>query len=153
MVHRVRADRESALTQLAWTAGLVVWWAGLVWSRLDAADSFNTGRYEYVGAVLLLLSALPARPAAGLARPEVRWRLAAPAVAIVAIVVLVNHDEVLPDAVAERAAGVDRAEIVLYELEAATEPVEPTRGPAGDGPDHGAGLPGEGGAPTGRRST
>ena len=118
LVHRARADRESALTQVAWTAGLVVWWAGLVWSRPDAADSFDTGRYEYVGAVLLLLSAMPARPAAGLARPGVRWRLAAPAVAIVAIVVLVNHDE-LRDAVEERAHGADRAEIALYELEAA----------------------------------
>ena len=126
LVHRARADRESALTQLAWTAGLVVWWAGLVWSRPDAAHSFDTGRYEYVGAVLLLLSALPARPAAGLARPEVRWRLAAPAVAIVAIVVLVNHDE-LRDAVHTRVVGADRAEIVLYELAAATAPVEPTR--------------------------
>ena len=59
----MRTDRASTLTQVAWTVGLVVWWVGLVWSRPGATDSFDTGRYEYVGAVLILLSALPARRA------------------------------------------------------------------------------------------
>jgi hypothetical protein len=66
LVHRVRTDRASALTQLAWAAGLVTWWVGLVWSRPGAADSFDTLRYKYVGAVLILLSALPASPSASL---------------------------------------------------------------------------------------
>ena len=118
LAHRVRTDRASSLTQLAWAGGLVVWWAGLVWSRADVTGTLNTGRYEYVGAVFILLSVLPAERAEWLTSPKARWVLAAPALAIVAIIVAVNHDE-LRDAVEVRAHGADRAEIALYELEAA----------------------------------
>ena len=125
-VHRVRTDRASALTQLAWTAGLVAWWVGLVWSRPGAADSNNTGRYEYVGAVLILLSALPAFPMEWLQTARARWRMAAPALLIIGTIVLVNHDE-LRQAALNRGVNGTRAEMVLYELEQTVEPVEPTR--------------------------
>jgi hypothetical protein len=127
-VHRVWADRASALTQLAWTAGLVVWWVGLVWSRPGAAGSHNIGRYEYVGAVLILLSALPASPAEWLRTVRARWRMAAPALLITGAIVFINHDE-LRHTVQGRAAGGERAETVLYELEQLEqiEPVEPMR--------------------------
>jgi hypothetical protein len=125
LVHRVRADRESTLTQLGWTVGLVVWWAGVAWSRPGAIDLFGPGRYEYVGAVLILLSVLPARPVEWRGRPEAHWRMAALALVVIATIVLVNHDE-LRTAAQARAGGADRAEMVLYELEAAAELVEPT---------------------------
>jgi hypothetical protein len=125
-VHRVMADRASALTQLAWTAGLVAWWVGLVWSRPDAADSHNTARYEYVGAVLILLSALPAFPVAWLRTAREQWRMTAPALLVAGAIVLVNHDE-LRDTALNRASNGERAEMVLYELEQVAEPVDPTR--------------------------
>ena len=77
LVHRVRTDRPSSFTRLAWAAGLVVWWAGLVWSRAGAADGAN-GRYDYVGAVFILLSVLPAERAEWLTSPKARWTLAVP---------------------------------------------------------------------------
>jgi hypothetical protein len=126
LVCRVRIDRASALTQIAWTAGLVIWWVGLVWSRPGAADSNNTGRYEYVGAVLILLSALPAFPVEWLQTGRARWRMAAPALLIAGAIVGVNHDG-LRDAAHNRAANGTRAEMVLYELEQTVEPVDPTR--------------------------
>jgi hypothetical protein len=125
-VQRVRTDRASALTQLAWTAGLVAWWVGLVWSRPGAADSNNTGRYEYVGAVLILLSALPAFPMGWLQTTKARWRMTAPALLIIGAIVLVNHDE-LGQAALNRGVNGTNAEMVLYELEQTVEPVEPTR--------------------------
>jgi hypothetical protein len=125
LVHRVRTDRASSLTQLAWAGGLVVWWAGLVWSRSGAAVGYN-GRYDYVGAVFILLSVLPVERADWLTSPKARSVLAAPALAIVAAIVLVNHDE-LRDAVQRRAYRADTVEIALYELEAAVGPVDPTR--------------------------
>jgi hypothetical protein len=124
-VHRVRNDRASALTQFAWTVGLVVWWGGLVWSRPGAADSFNTGRYAYVGAVLILLSALPASPVDRLRTARAGWLMAAPALLVAGAIVLVNHDE-LRDVIQGRVADAERAEIVLYELEQ-VEQVDPTR--------------------------
>jgi hypothetical protein len=123
---RVRTDRASALTQLAWTAGLVAWWVGLVWSRPGAADSNNTGRYEYVGSVLILLSALPAFPLDWLQTTKARWRMTAPALLIIGTIVLVNHNE-LRQAALNRAVNAANAEMVLYELEQTVEPVEPTR--------------------------
>jgi hypothetical protein len=124
-VKRMMTDRMSARTQLAWTVGLLVWWGGLVWSRPDAADSFNTGRYEYVGAVLILLSIVPAVPVEWLRTANARWRMAAPALVIIGTIVLVNHDE-LRDAARERAAAGARAEMVVYELELTDVLVEPT---------------------------
>ena len=123
-VHRVRTDRASALTQLAWTAGLVAWWVGLVWSRPGALDSIP--RYEYVGAVLILLSALPALRVEWLQTARGRWRMTALALLIIGAIVLVNHDE-LRQAVQNKATEGARAEMVLYELEQTVEPVEPTR--------------------------
>ena len=124
LVHRVRTDRPSSYTQLAWAAGLVVWWAGLVWSRAGAADGAN-GRYDYVGAVFILLSVLPAERAEWLTSPKARWTLAVPALALVATIVAVNHDE-LRDQVERRVYKAERAEIAQYELEAAGL-VDPTR--------------------------
>lgn len=125
-VQRMMTDRMSARTQLAWTVGLVFWWVGLVWSRPDAADSFNTGRYEYVGAVLILLSVVPAGPVEWLRTANARWRMAAPALVIIGTIVLVNHDE-LRDAARDRAAAGARAEMVVYELELTAASIEPTR--------------------------
>jgi hypothetical protein len=126
MLYRVTTDRASAASQLAWTGGLVTWWVGLVWSRPGAADSFDTGRYAYVGAVLIILSALPTRSIDWLRTRTARWRMAAPALVIIGIIVLVNHDE-LRNAAQARVGAADRAEMVLYELEAAAETVEPAR--------------------------
>jgi hypothetical protein len=126
LVHRVGNERESALTQLAWTAGVVVWWVGLVWSRPGAADSNNTGRYEYVGAVLILLSVLPAFASERLRATRAQWRMAAPALLIIAGIVVVNHDE-LRQSARNRGANGTKAEMVLHELEQTVEPVEPTR--------------------------
>jgi hypothetical protein len=126
LVHRVRTDRASALTQLAWAAGLGTWWVGLVWSRPGAADSFGTLRYKYVGAVLILLSALPAAPSASLRTARARWRMTAPALAVIGGIILVNHDD-LWHAALGRAEAAARAEMVLYELEQTVEPIEPTR--------------------------
>jgi len=126
LVHRVRTERASAHTQLAWTAGLVAWWVGLVWSRPEAADSNNTGRYEYVGSVLILLSALPAFPVEWLQTTKARWRMTAPALLIIGAIVVVNHNE-LRQAALNRGVNGANAEMVLYELEQTVEPVEPTR--------------------------
>jgi hypothetical protein len=123
-VHRVGTDRASALTQLAWTAALLAWWVGLVWSRPGALDT--NPRYEYVGAVLILLSALPAFRVEWLQTTTGRWRMTAPALLITGAVVLVNHDE-LRQAALNRATEGARAEMVLYELEQTVKPVEPTR--------------------------
>jgi hypothetical protein len=126
LVHRVRTDRASALTQLAWTAGLVAWWVGLVWSRSGAPGFRNIGRYEDVGAMLILLSALPAFPVGSLRTARARWRMTAPALLIIGAIVWVNHDE-LRQAALNRATEGARAEMVLYELEQTVKPVEPTR--------------------------
>jgi hypothetical protein len=126
LVWRTGHDRVSARTQLAWTAGLVVWWIGVVWSRPGAVDTSNTARYEYVGAVLILLSALPAVPREWLRATRARWEMTVPALLIVAAIVVVNHDE-LRQAAFNRGANGTKAERVLYELEQTVEPVEPTR--------------------------
>ena len=126
LAHRLSRDRVSALTQVAWAAGLLVWWAGLVWSRPGAADSNNTGRYEYVGAVLILLSALPAVSSEWVRASTARWRMTAAALLIAGAIVVVNHDE-LRQAAHNRAVNGTRAEMVLLELEQDVQPVEPTR--------------------------
>jgi hypothetical protein len=126
LVQRLRRDRASTLTQLAWAAGLVVWWAGLVWSRPGAADSNNTGRYEYVGAVLILLSALPALPSEWLRTTSARWRTTVAALLVVGAIVVVNHDE-LRLAAQNRATNGEWAEMVLIELEHADPPVDPAQ--------------------------
>jgi hypothetical protein len=125
LVHRMRTDRASTLTQLAWTAGLVVWWVGLVWSRPGVAGSY-IGRYQYVGAVLILLSALPAFPVERLQVAGARWRMAAPVLLITGAIVVFNHDDVRRKA-QDRATEGAWAEMVLYELEQTIQPVEPTR--------------------------
>lgn len=124
LLYRVSTDPASTRTQLAWTGGLVTWWVGLVWSRPGAADSFDTGRYAYVGAVLIILSALPTRRVDWLTTRTARWRMAAPALVVIATIILGNHDELRTEA-QRRVASADRAEMVLYELEAAPELVEP----------------------------
>jgi hypothetical protein len=126
LMQRLSKDRPSAVTQLAWTAGLVVWWVGLVWSRPGAADSNNAGRYEYVGAVLILLSAVPALPVEWLQTTRARWRMTAPTLLIIGAIVLINHDD-LRQAAHNRAVNGTTAEMLLYELEETVAPVEPTR--------------------------
>jgi hypothetical protein len=126
LAYRMSRDRASAFTQLAWAAGLVVWWAGLVWSRPGAADSNNTGRYEYVGAVLILLSAMPAVHPAWLRTTTARWRMTAAALLVVGAIVVVNHDE-LRQASQNRAVNGTRAQMVLLELDQTIQPVESTR--------------------------
>jgi hypothetical protein len=126
LVWRAGHDRTSTLTQLSWTLGLVVWWIGLVWSRPDAVDSANVGRYEYVGAVLILLSALPAAPLGWLRTTRAQWQLTVPAFLIIATIVVVNHDELRQSAF-NRGMNGTKAERVLYELEQTVDPVEPSR--------------------------
>jgi hypothetical protein len=75
--------------------------------------------------VFVLLSVLPVERAEWLTSRRARWRLAAPALAIAATIVAVNHDQ-LRDAVQGRAYRADAVEIALYELEAAVGPVDPT---------------------------
>lgn len=77
---RTAHDRDAARMQVAWMAGVVVWWVGLVWSRENAASSLDTPRYEYVGAVFVLLSLIPTRPA-----DRLRRRARHPAIAVLAL--------------------------------------------------------------------
>jgi hypothetical protein len=127
-VHRVRTDRASAVTQLAWMAGVVAWWGGLAWSRPELVARPDQSRYAYVGGVLILLSALPAFPVGWIRTARAQWLMAAPALVITGIIVLVNHDG-LRNAALNKAAQGARAEIALYELEQVDplEPIEPTR--------------------------
>jgi hypothetical protein len=120
---RVRTDRASVATQVAWGVGLVVWWAGLILSRGDATDSPNTARYAYAGLVLILLSLLPASP-----RPlrsprglRVRWALVS-AVAVSALIVLANHASILV-AAGNRDELSIRVARVMIELDA--QPADP----------------------------
>lgn len=124
-VHRVRTDRASAVTQLAWMAGVLAWWGGLVWSRPEFVARPDQSRYAYVGAVLILLSALPAFPVGWLGTARAQWLMTAPALLIAGTIVLVNHDE-FREVAQDRAWNATSAEAVLYELEMAAS-VEPTR--------------------------
>ena len=63
LVHRVTTDRASALTQVAWTVGLVVWWAGLVWSLTGSDQLVQHGPLRVRGR-----RAHPSVRAAGAAR-------------------------------------------------------------------------------------
>ena len=57
---RVRQGLAAAANVLAWSAALLFWWFGLMWSRwllIDAAPGF---RYQWVSAGYILLAVLPA---------------------------------------------------------------------------------------------
>ena len=104
LVHRVRTDRASALTQLAWTAGL----RGLVGRPRVVAT--GSGRLVQHGPLRVRgcrpdppVRAAGAAASSGSRRPRARWRMAAPALLIVGAIVLVNHDE-LRDAAQGRVA-------------------------------------------------
>jgi hypothetical protein len=120
---RVRSDRASAATQVAWGVSLVVWWAGLTLSRGDATDSPNTARYAYAGLVLILLSLLPASPQTLWSpRPlQVRMTLVL-AVVAAAMIVLANHASILVAARNRDELSI-RVERVMIELDA--QPVDP----------------------------
>ena len=59
LVWQLRAGLRAASHQLAWTAALVAWWAGLAYSRgvFASADAF---RYTLSGSVFVVLGFLPA---------------------------------------------------------------------------------------------
>ena len=93
LVVRLRRGWASAAHQIAWTAALATWWLGLAWTRWILLDGVlthgRTFRYDFVGAVFLVLGALPSGRAS---LPE-QWaapaRRLAPAGALVAMVVAV----------------------------------------------------------------
>jgi hypothetical protein len=67
---RARQGLVAAANVLAWTAGLLAWWFGLMWSRLFLADPDPIFRYEWVSAGFVLLALLPTSP---VARPA--WQM------------------------------------------------------------------------------
>jgi hypothetical protein len=56
---RVRQGLAAAANVLGWTAGLLFWWFGLMWSRLFLADPQPIFRYEWVSAGFVLLAVIP----------------------------------------------------------------------------------------------
>jgi hypothetical protein len=57
---RLRQGLGAAANVLAWSAGLLVWWFGLMWSRWLLIDSSPTFRYQFVSVGFVLLAVLPA---------------------------------------------------------------------------------------------
>lgn len=54
---RARRGLAAVAHQVAWTGALVVWWAGLAWSRWWGI--VGVFRYDYVGATFVILAFLP----------------------------------------------------------------------------------------------
>ena len=91
---RTAHDRDAARMQVAWMAGVLVWWIGLVWSRENTASSLDTPRYEYVGAVFVLLSLIPPRPVTLVRRHARHPAIAALALVSILAVVAANHPSI-----------------------------------------------------------
>jgi hypothetical protein len=56
---RLRQGLAAAANVLAWTAGLLFWWFGLMWSRWLLVGDPPAFRYEWVSAGFVLLAVLP----------------------------------------------------------------------------------------------
>jgi len=56
---RIRHGLSSAANVLAWSAGLLFWWFGLMWSRWLLIDATPAFRYQWVSAGYILLAVLP----------------------------------------------------------------------------------------------
>ena len=56
---RLRRGPSACANELAWSAALVFWWAGLAISRTGSLD--DTFRYEFVGSAFVLLACLPTK--------------------------------------------------------------------------------------------
>jgi hypothetical protein len=93
---RLRCGHRSAANQVAWTVGLFAWWGGVVYSRGVLADP-SIFRYRWVGAIFILLAALPVEPVA--VAEQVRARVPTIAqggvvVAVAVVLALANRSEV-----------------------------------------------------------
>ena len=84
---RLRRGPSACANELAWSAALVFWWAGLAISRTGSLDS--TFRYEFVGSAFVLLACLPTKSTNLPARLD--WRaLAVASILAAAVIVVVN---------------------------------------------------------------
>jgi hypothetical protein len=111
LLWRLRRGPAHAANHLAWTAGLLVWWVGVISSRGALAQT-DVFRYRFVGAVLIILAVLPTEPVA--------WRLRVPPVpaaagvlVVAALLAAVNHDDVSAWAKQQRAFSRATRELVL----------------------------------------
>ena len=87
----IGCSRASSLSAnvLAWTSALVVWWIGLLYARGIYLGS-ETVRYLYVGAVFIVLAAIPPRPLT-LPKPARTLQAAVAVVLLIGVVMLVNR--------------------------------------------------------------
>lgn len=56
---RLRRGLAESASVLAWSAALVTWWFGLVWSRWFLLETESVFRYQLVSAVCIVLALLP----------------------------------------------------------------------------------------------
>jgi hypothetical protein len=108
---RIRQGLAAAANVLAWSAALLFWWFGLMWSRWLVIGPTPAFRYEWVSAGLILLAVLPAgqfvRPSWASPRTRKGAIVGTTAVALVAVLLALS---VRPDAqsFARRHAAIGR---------------------------------------------
>jgi hypothetical protein len=95
---RVRQGLANAANAMAWSAALILWWFGVVYTRQGLVDA-TTFRYQFVGSVFVLLALLPPAPLR-FANRWTSWVAAAVLVSVASAGVLANYGEI-----AERAEG------------------------------------------------
>jgi hypothetical protein len=109
---RIRQGLGVAANVLAWSAGLLFWWFGLMWSRWLLIGAVPPFRYQFVSVGFILLAVLPpgrvALPTWALVSTRKSALLATTGVLLVAAVLVVS---VRPDAqeFARRSAVIGRA--------------------------------------------
>jgi hypothetical protein len=98
-VWQIRRGLVAASNVLAWTAGLLFWWFGIMWSRWFFIGDVPAFRYEWVSAGFIMLAILPSErlSPSDWASPSTRRGALAAAAGVLVVAALLVHS-VRPDA-------------------------------------------------------
>jgi hypothetical protein len=89
---RVRQGLVNAANAISWSAALVLWWFGVVYTRQGLVEA-TTFRYQFVGSVFVLLAVLPPTPL-GFANRWTSWVAAAVFLLVASAAPLANYRDI-----------------------------------------------------------